>query len=166
MASKLARITMVVSALLVARMLLYLFVDPMDAVRADLARALAEPPGAKALGGDGYDYAALQNAIAARPALWQELVAAPAPPPEAPQEVARPNAPDLAALLEGITIGRGQIGENKIRLHTPEAPNGQWVAVGTVINGCTLDSFTPDEVIFTFDWKEGGKTLSLALPRP
>lgn len=140
--------------------------NPMDGHRAQLATALA---GANAPGMDGQaqrDFAAIQQAIAARPGLWGELVPAPPAPAAPPRAAAPPSAPDLAAMLEGVRIGRGQIGENKLRIHTPDAPDGEWVAVGTTIQGCIFTAFTPEEAIFTHYWEQGGRELSIALPRP
>ncbi len=162
---RLTRITAVIAALIVLRMLLYAVVNPMDRVRADLARERTQVPVSGASGAEGLQFAAFQNSIAGRPSLWRELIAVPEAP-EAPPVVAGPSAPNLADRLKGVSIGRGQIGTNKIRVHTPDAPEGQWMAIGATLNGCTLDSFTRDEVLFTYDWKEGGKKLSIVLPRP
>ncbi len=166
MLTRLTRIAAVISALIALWILLHMVVNPMDGVRADLARELAQVPASGASGAEGLEFAALQNRIAGRPSLWRELIAAPEAPPEAPAVAAGPSAPNLADRLKDISIGRGQIGTNKIRVLTPDAPEGQWMAIGTAINGCTLDSFTRDEAIFVYEWKEGGKKLSIALPRP
>jgi len=160
------QIALAISALIVLWIVLHMVVNPMDEVRADLARELAQVPASGASGGEGLEFAALQNRIAGRPSLWRELIDAPEAPPEVPVVNAGPSEPNLATLLKDVSMGRGQIGTNKIRVHTPEAPEGQWMAIGAAINGCTLDSFTRDEAIFTYDWKEGGKKLSIALPRP
>ncbi|MBL7646777.1 MAG: hypothetical protein JNK74_11365 [Candidatus Hydrogenedentes bacterium] len=166
MVAKLTRVTLALCALIVLRILFQSFANPMDEIRADLARELAQAPAGLGSGGEGQDFAALQNRIARRASLWRELIAAPAEPQKAPEAPAGPKAPNLAERLKEVSIGRGQIGTNKIRVHTPEAPDGQWMAIGAAINGCTLESFTRDEAIFTYDWKAGGKKLSIALPRP
>ena len=166
MASRLQQIAIAVSVLIAARILFGFIVNPMNGVRADLNRELTQVPVGMGSGGSHNDLVAIQNALAARPTLWRELIPAPEAPPEKPVEAVGPSAPDLAALLKDVSVGRGQIGDSKIRLHTPDAPKGEWVAVGTVINGCTLASFTPEKVVFTYKWKEGGKELSIALPRP
>ena len=166
MVPNMTRVFLALCALIVLRILFQTFANPMDEIRADLARELAQTPAGVGTGGDGQDFAALQNRIARRSSLWRELIAAPAAPQKAPETPAGPKAPNLAERLKDVSIGRGQIGTNKIRVHTPEAPDGQWMAIGASINGCTLDSFTPEEAIFTYDWKAGGKKLSIALPRP
>ena len=166
MVPNMTRVSLALCALIVLRILFQTFANPMDEIRADLARELAQTPAGVGTGGDGQDFAALQNRIARRSSLWRELIAAPAAPQKAPVVDAGPSAPNLADRLKDISIGRGQIGTNKIRVLTPDAPEGEWMAIGTTINGCTLDSFTRDEAIFTFDWKEGGKKLSIALTRP
>lgn len=166
MYTRLTRIAVVISALIALRILFLTVANPMDGVRADLARELAQVPASGASGTESLEFAALQNRIAGRPSLSRELIAAPEAPAEAPVVIADPIAPNLADRLKDISIGRGQIGTNKIRVLTPDAPEGEWMAIGTTVNGCTLDSFTRDEAIFTYDWKEGGKKLSIALPRP
>lgn len=166
MATRLQQFTIALSVLLVARILFGFIANPMSEVRADLEQELAQVPVDRGVGGSLNDFATIQNTLAARPPLWRELVPAPETPQETPIAPPGPEAPDLAALLKEVSVGRGQIGEDKIRLHTPGAPKGEWVAVGTKINGCTLASFTPEDVIFTFKWKEGEALLSIALPRP
>jgi hypothetical protein len=166
MASRIQHITIAVSALIASRIVFGFVLDPMHDVRADLERELAQVPVGVGRGDAQNDFAAIQNNLAAKPSLWRELVPAQEVPSEAPDAAPSLKAPDLAALLKDVSVGRGQIGANKIRLHTPNAPNGEWVAVGAVINGCTLASFTPENVTFTHRWKEGGKELSIALPRP
>ena len=166
MASRLQQITIALSVLIAARIVLGFVANPMEGVRADLNRELAQVPAGMGGGGAHNDFAALQNTLAARPTLWRELIPAPEAPKEDPVAAPGPKPPDLAALLKDISVGRGQIGESKIRLHTPKAPKGEWVAVGTVINGCTLASFTSEKVTFTYPWKEGARELSIALPRP
>lgn len=166
MAAKSTRVVILISAVILARILLFAVVNPMDAVRADLAMEVAQASGDTVPVGGGSDYASLQNDIAARPSLWSELVEAPPAAPEAPINAVQVKKPDLAAMLKGVKIDRGQIGENKIRVITPETPKGQWVVVGTVIKGCTLASFNADGVTFTYHWKEGGQDLRLTLPRP
>ncbi len=166
MSARPTQVALTVSVLIAVWILFHMVANPMDDVRADLARELAQAPASGASGGEALEFAALQNRIAGRPSLWRELVAAPEAPPEAPAVSAGPSEPNLATILKDVSMGRGQIGANKIRVHTPEAPDGQWMAIGAAINGCTLESFTRDEAIFTYDWKEGGKKLSIALPRP
>lgn len=166
MHTKLPRVLAIIAVLLLLRLVFNAVLNPLDTVRRDLARELEQVPGAAHARSDGPEYAALQNAIAARPALWNALIAPPEVPVETPAPTPGPTPPNMDKLLEGVSIGRGQIGENKIRVITPDAPDGQWMAIGTEIKGCRLDSFTRDEAIFTYDWKAGGKKLSLSLPRP
>jgi len=166
MVSRFQQVTIVASVLIGARILLGLVSNPMNGIRADLDRELTQVPVGVGTVRAHNDFAAIQNTLAARAPLWKVLIPAPEAPKEEPVAAPGPKAPDLAALLKDVSVGRGQIGEGKIRLHTPEAPKGEWVAVGTVINGCTLDSFTQEKVIFTYKWKEGGKELSITLPRP
>lgn len=166
MAVKSTRIVLAVSVVILARIIWNFVVNPMDAARADLAREVAQASSDTVPLDGASDYAALQNDIAARPSLWKELIEAPPAAQEAPVNAVQAKKPDLAAMLKGVKIDRGQIGENKIRVITPEAPKGQWVVVGTVIKGCTLSSFSADGVTFTYHWKEGGQDLRLTLPRP
>lgn len=166
MPPKLFQVVALVSTLLVARILFYVVANPINVERTALMREIEQIPGSGVAGVSGLDYAAIQNTIMSRPALWSELVSAPPLPPEPPLARPVPEAPDLTVLLKGVTVERGQIGDDKVRLVTPDAPKGAWFAKGTQINGCVLESFTEDVVKFTYEWKEGGKKLSLNLPRP
>lgn len=166
MATNSTKIVFALAALILARIVLNTIMNPMDTLRADLAREVAQASTDRVPLEDNNDYAALQNDIAARPTLWKELVEAPTAPLETPASPVQAKKPDLGAMLKGVKIDRGQIGENKVRVITPEAPKGQWVVVGTVINGCTLASFNAEGVTFTYHWKEGGQDLHLTLPRP
>ena len=168
MAHRLVPVAGAIVLVVALKMLLNLFMSPADAVRAELAAELATVPDHAPLSGAGSeDYAALCNPILSKPSLWHELVAAPAPPP-APKAAAPapPNAPDVAGMLKELGMVRGQIGGNKMRVVTPEAPEGTWMAVGDSFNGCTLESFTREEAVFRYSWKEGGRDLRVTLPRP
>jgi len=156
-------------AIAVTGILLALFLyrgvfNPMSDARASLARSLKEVPEQAPLGDhSGQDYAQLMQRIDRAPHLWQELIAP--PPAPAPAPPPKPNAPDMDAMLADINVGKAQIGTTKIKVFTPESPRGDWVSLGTVINGCTLESFTSEEAIFRYYWEAGDETLRLAIPR-
>lgn len=157
------------AAILITVMLLLLtlyrtVVNPMDQERLALTEALDAIPAQAPLDDHrGQDYAQVMQRIDRVPHLWQELVAPPpAPAPTAPP---RPNAPDLDAMLSDINVGKAQIGTTKIKIFSPESPRGEWVSLGAVINGCTLESFTSDEAVFRYYWEAGDETLRLAIPR-
>ncbi len=138
--------------------------NPMNQERDALKRALAEIPAQAPLDDHpGQDYARLMQRIDRAPHLWQALVAPPPAPAVAPPPKA--SAPDLDAMLADIRVSKAQIGTTKIKIFTPESPRGEWIRLGTVINGCTLESFTGDEAIFSYYWKAGDETLRLAIPR-
>lgn len=156
-------------AIAIAAMLLLLtlyraVVNPMERERLALAEALDEIPAQAPLDGNrSQDYAQVMQRIDRASHLWQELVAP--PPAPAPAPPPKPNAPDMDAMLADINVGKAQIGTTKIKIFSPESPRGAWVSLGTVINGCTLESFTSEEAIFRYYWEAGDETLRLAIPR-
>ena len=153
-----------IAALVLAKVVLNIFVSPMDRIRDNVAASLAEiPANAPLSNGAGQDYALWARDIKAVPSLWQEIVAPPPPPP--PKAPPKASAPNLAEMLADVSIGKGQIGKTKIRVVTPEAPRGRWLQIGDAVNGCTLESFTRKEAIFTYYWEDGGKILEVALLR-
>lgn len=153
-----------IACLILARVALNMVVSPMDRVRNDIAASLAAIPEETAgSAGAIEDFERIAQDLEARPALWEQVVP-PAPPP-APPPPPTPNAPDLAAMLQDISVGRAQIGSTKIKVFGPEFPHGEWFAIGDSINGCTLASFTRDEAVFSYFWEKGNRELTLALPR-
>ena len=163
-----AIITGTVVVLVAAKMLLNFIAGPARTVRAELAADLAQIPERAPRGGAPEpDYAALSNPILEKQSLWRELIApAPLPPRSAPKAPPPAAAPDLTRLLKDLVLAPGQIGKNRMRVLTPEHPDGKWMAIGESYNGCTLMSFTREEATFSHDWKAGGKKLTTTLPRP
>lgn len=158
------RIVAVVAALILVRVLMNLVIDPLHGTRQELARALAGVPPNAPLNDMGVtDFERLSRDIQAAPLLWQGLVAPPPPPPPPPPKM--PSAPDLAEILNGVQVGKEQIGTTKIKVFTPEDKRGVWLEIGDLVKGCTLISFTREEAVFTYVWEEGGQTLEIALPR-
>ncbi len=152
------------AALIVAKVALNVVANPLDTIREDLATALDEVPSNAPLLDDGRaDFARWMQDIEAVPSLWQELVAPSEPP--APPPPPKPKAPSLAKMLATVSIGKGQIGMTKIKVFTPQSPRGRWLQVGAEINGCTLESFTREEAIFSYYWEEGGQVLEVAMAR-
>ncbi len=153
-----------IAGLLIAKVLLNMVVSPMDVKRQELADALAEVPSHALLADDeATDFELMVKDLRDAPALWTELV--PPPPPAPPPPPPKPQAPDLAEMLSAIEVGRGQIGTTKIKITTPDSPRGTWLQLGEHIGGCTLESFTREEAIFSFFWEEGDETLHITLPR-
>ena len=93
MASRLQQISIALSVLITARILLGLVANPMNDVRDDLARELTLVPVGMGSGGAHNDFAAIQNTLAARPTLWRELIPAPEAPKEDPVDAPGPKAP-------------------------------------------------------------------------
>lgn len=170
MKPKPAQIAGVLVVLIAAKMVLDLVMSPADVVRAELAAELAKVPERAPLSGaDDRDFAALCNPVLEKPSLWRELIPPPPPPPapEAkPVVAARPDAPDLATLLNGLVLRPGQIGQNKMQVVTPAHPEGAWMAIGDTFNGCVLESFSREEAVFSYFWKEGNEELQVTMPRP
>ncbi len=157
-------------ALIAAKILLNLIVSPADGVRAELAAELENIPDHAPLARtDDQDFAALFNPVLEKPSLWREVIAPPpAPPAEevAPAPAAAPNAPDLKAMLGGLVLRPGQIGQDKMKVIVPSHPDGAWMALGDTFNGCVLESFSRQEAVFSYYWEEGKETLRIALSRP
>lgn len=106
-----------------------------------------------------WDFAGWQDAIAAKPKLWDRLYEPPAPAPPAP-----PKPPDLNKILSdnGVTVGRQQVGQ-KARVMTKADSRGTFMGVGDQIAGLTIAEVTRTNVKFTMEWR--GQTLEASLPR-
>lgn len=168
MERKLAMTTGGVVGLIAATMLWNLVFSPMDAARAALEEELAKvPTHAGTAESMDHDFTQLHEQIAAKPALWQELIAPPAPP--APKPAAPPpppSTPDVAAMLQDLGMAPGQIGKLRMKVITPANPRGDWMKVGDSYNGCRLLSFTREEAVFSYLWKEKNQEITVTLPRP
>lgn len=97
-----------------------------------------------------------QDGLARRPSAWTSITRE--PPPEKPQE------PNVREMLKEVYVTRAQIGD-KIRVISPNAPRGEWLVVGAAINGCVLTSFDKESATFSYEWKEGRKTINVKIPR-
>lgn len=168
MASKLTLAAFGIAGLIAAKILLDFVFNPMNAVRADLAEELSKVPAhASVEEATEHDYAVLHNTIAAKPSLWQELVAPAArPAPKAPPAPPPAEAPDVAAMLKDLGMAPGQIGKDRMRVIPPGRPKGDWMRIGDTFNGCKLVSFTRDEAVFSYYWEAKKKELKATLPRP
>ena len=104
-------------------------------------------------------YSEINRAILAKPKLWQPLVDAPPP---------TPNVPNLAKMLQGVTVTRDQIGlgENmKVRIRGAEGDTkGQWVGKGDMVNGLSLKAVTDRALVFST--VSDGVEYTHELPRP
>jgi hypothetical protein len=136
----------------------YLVSNPMNAQRTVLATNLANVQTEEvAFEKPSYDFDRWQQSIAAKPALWQELVApppAPPPPPEKP--------PDLDAMLKGVTAGRQQIG-GKVKIAKAGDPKGSFLGVGDTVSGLTIKEISKTTVVLALTWK--GQELTTSIPR-
>jgi hypothetical protein len=106
-----------------------------------------------------WDFAGWQEAIAAKPKLWDRLREPPAPPPPPP-----PKPPDLNKMLSdaGVTVGRQQVGD-KARVATKADSRGSFLGVGDQVAGLTIKEVTRTSMTFTMEWR--GKTLETTLTR-
>lgn len=80
------------------------------------------------------DYESIQYAIAAKPNLWSPLTT--------PQKAAV-QPPDLAKILNGVSISRNTVGSGdniKIKVTMPEDRAGQWVGIGATVRGLRVKS--------------------------
>ncbi len=139
----------------------FLFVNnPFRARHAVLAAEIAEiKPVDVTFAPPEWDFAGWQDAIAAKPKLWDRLYDPPAPPPPAP-----PKPPDLNKILSdnGVTVGRQQVGE-KAKIMTKADARGAFMGVGDQIAGLTITEVTRTNVKFSMEWR--GQTLEASLPR-
>lgn len=160
--------TLAIVGLIVAMMLWNLAFSPMSAERAALEAELAQVPASAGVAeAMAHDFTQLHAQIAAKPALWQELVGPPAPPtPKPVVPPAPPSTPDVAAMLQDLGMAPGQIGKLRMKVITPSNPRGDWMKVGDTYNGCRLISFTREEAVFSYVWKERNKEIIVTLPRP
>lgn len=132
--------------------------DPTDPMRDKLADVLTDiqPPTADYDPFVQSDYGGVQEAIEARPALWQELI----PPPPKPKP--KPKPPNLKAMLKGVMAPpRDQVGDRiRIRLDPRDVPGG-FYGVGDQIRGLTIKSFNDDVVEFMLEEKDNEYTYEL-----
>ena len=104
-----------------------------------------------------WDFKKWQQSIAAKPALWQQLLAPPAPPPPPPEK-----PPDLNAMIKDVAVGRQQIGP-KVKVMKGGDAKGTFMAVGDTLNGLTIKEITKTEMVLSLTWK--GQELTVAIPR-
>lgn len=137
--------------------------DPIEPQRLDLKRDLdGIPPVARMPQDNTIDYSKWQQEILGKPGLWDALI--PPPPPPPPPKPTPPPPPDLKKMLEGVKAARAQIGQ-KVKIITAQDARGSFVAIGEVVNGCTLSAFDRSQVTFSYFWKEGNKELTQSIPR-
>ncbi len=123
----------------------FAFNDPTEETRQDLAWDLEQAQQRRDNPGGGraaLDLAALEANVVERDDLWDQLVA---PPPQ------RPNPPDLAGPLRGVTITRESMGSGddlRVRVRTASDRRGSWMGEGDVVNGLTILEINSDSVVF------------------
>lgn len=104
-----------------------------------------------------WDFDKWQGAIAAKPALWEPLIAAPLPPPPPPKQ-----PPDLEKMMKDVSFGRAQVG-TKVKMLDGKDPKGSFVKVGDSVNGLTIKEITKTSVLLTFPWED--QELKIEIPR-
>lgn len=104
-----------------------------------------------------WDFDGWQSAVAAKPALWTELIPPPPPPPPRPEP-----PPNLSAMIKGVTASRQGIGK-KAKIFTPHDKRGAFMGVGDTIGGLTITEVSKTAVRLSLDWK--GQELTVILPR-
>lgn len=137
------------------------FTDPYAGRRAALAAQLTEivPEEDGVAFVPDADYRAYQKVIVSRAALWEPLVAPPAPAAK---------GIDTAKALEGIAVMTGKIGSGagaKYRIRTPAAPKGTWFKVGDVVRDNVVIKDITAEGIEVEISENGGKATAV-LPFP
>ncbi|MFP4190803.1 MAG: hypothetical protein ACLFU6_01910 [Candidatus Hydrogenedentota bacterium] len=123
----------------------FAFNDPTEETRSDLAWDLQQAQERRGNPGEGsasIDFAALEENVVDRDDLWDQLIS---PPPE------RPDPPDLAGALRGVTVTRESMGSGedmRVRIRTSSDSRGSWKGVGDEVNGCTIIEINSDAVVF------------------
>lgn len=132
--------------------------NPVQTRRADLTTRLDRiQPYDVEFEGPNWDYEAWHGSLAAKPALWTELIEPPPPPPRKP-----PKPPDLKKMAAGITVGRQAVGD-KAKFFTPGDSRGTYLGVGDTIKGLTIKEVTRKQVTLSLKWKN--QELTITLPR-
>ena len=108
------------------------------------------------------NYNAIVMAIVRKPALWKELVPAPAAKPRPVKK------PDLEKMLKGVRASSrleiaGTGGRILIDVKTLEDRKGSWLGIGDKVNGLTIKEITKEAVVFSLTIKD--KEYTYSLPR-
>lgn len=139
--------------------------NPAEAKRAELAAELAEldtRAGAGAAEALLWPFTEWQAAIHGNPKVWDGLV----PPPKEERAAATVTpAPGWDALLGGVKVLMRGIGDQIKIIYPGSAPDGDYVAIGTKINGCVLESFDRSTATFTHHWPPTNETRTHTVPR-
>lgn len=159
----LALLALIVAAPFVGLLVYNGFQDPVADQRTWMEDQLS---GIVTGGGDRSEEPALpawHESMQSRPNAWQTITTPPpAPPPPKPKA---PEPPDVKKMLEGLRPTKAQIGD-KIKIITPQNERGEWFVIGDVFNGCVLTAIEKTEVVFTYEWREGGnKKFDVRLTR-
>jgi len=139
--------------------------DPMREDRRWLKSELAtiEPENLEFELSPELDYHQLESTIFDKDALWKELIPPPPPPPPPPKAPPKPPPPpNLGEKLKAHQPTRQQIGSGdsaKI-LFIVQGNKREYYSVGDVINGVTIKSVTPAEVLFSLTFAGKEYTLS------
>lgn len=149
-----------VVALLCAAGVLF-FTDPYTdhraAMAAQLAEVMPEEHGAAIV--PDADYREYQKIIVSRAALWEPLVAPPAP---------MAKGIDTAKALEGIEVKKGKIGtgaDAKYLIRTPAAPKGAWFKIGDAVrDNVVIKGVTAEGIEMEISESGGKATAVLAFP--
>jgi hypothetical protein len=147
--------------------------DPLEDRRAWLNQRLnqmAETPSAT-LASDEIQHLAWERTIVGSKSAWTDLV--PPPPPPKPKKKAPPKPPNVVAMLNEVFVTRMQIGDKKVKVVHPNAPNGEWLSPGMKITvpmkdkseTLTFESFDRSTATFSYLWQAKGQVLKGTIPR-
>ena len=89
-----------------------------------------------------------KQTIAAKPAVWQELIPAPPAPPPPP-----PKPPNTKEKVAGLKVTRQGIGD-KVRIMSKETPKGVFLGPGDSVNGMKIKEVTKTSVTFSLKWQD------------
>jgi len=132
--------------------------NPVQARRTDLTARLDQIQSYEVeFKSPDWNYEAWHGSLAAKPALWTELIEPPPPTPPPP-----PPPPNLKKMAAGITVGRQAVGD-KAKFFAPGDSRGTYLGVGDTIQGLTIKEVTRKQVTLSLRWKK--QELTITLPR-
>lgn len=147
--------------------------DPLDAQRQQFADSLSRNMVSAGQGGPSEEVKqlTLERTIVGKKSAWTDLVPPPPPPPPPPPKPV--TCPDVNAMLSEVAVTRMQIGDAKVKVIHPGAPNGEWLTPGTALSvpfekgtaTVTLVSFTRSDATFSYFCAEKNQTLKATIPR-
>lgn len=136
----------------------------------DQLERMAEMPPAP-LANEELEHLTWERTIVGKRSAWSDLV--PPPPPPAPAKPPPATCPDLKGMLKEVHVTRQQIGDKKVKVIHPSAPNGEWLSPGMNISvpandkseSVTMESFDRQSAVFSWYCPAKKSNLKATLTR-